>query len=90
MKIQASLPLQQVEGVRGSGKGARGKASDAAGDRVRLSSEARFIQDLRDAAGALPEVRGDAVAQARADIASGTLGTPDDIEATIDGILAGF
>ena len=90
MKIQASLPLQQVDGVRGSGKDARGRVDRSGGDRVRLSSEARFIQDLRDAAGSLPEVRGEAVAQARADIASGNLGTPEDIEATIDGILAGF
>lgn len=90
MKIQLTLPVHQIEGVRAIGTGAQPPVPQTPSDQVRLSGTARFIQGLRDSAGSTPEVRTDAVAEARADMATGRLGSEQDIEAALDGLLAGF
>jgi len=90
MKIQLTLPVHQVDGIRAVGAGAQPPAKKTPSDQVRLSDTARFIQGLRDSADSTPDVREDAVATARADLAAGRLGGEQDVEAALDGLLAGL
>ena len=90
MKIHLTLPVSQVDGVRAIGTGAQPPVPKTPSDSVSLSGTARFIQGLRDSAGSTPEIRTDVVEQARADVASGRLGSDQDVEAALDGLLAGF
>ena len=63
--------------------------SEQTGD-VSRSDILQFIQDLKDDASQMPNVRADLVAQAKADISAGSLGTDSDLNATINALLVGF
>ena len=64
-------------------------SSEQTGD-VSRSDILQFIQDLKDDASQMPSVRADLVAQAKADISSGSLGSDADLNATINALLVGF
>ncbi len=70
------------------GRPAAAATAQQAGAAATLSPSS-FVSELGAAARAHPhgEVRADVVAQAKADIASGRLGSPEDLERTIDRFL---
>lgn len=83
MPVAPMAPTTRV----GTVSGARSVAAiSQPGVKVELSSS---MSALRDAARAKPygEVRADVVAQAKADIASGRLGSREDVDRTIDAFL---
>jgi anti-sigma28 factor (negative regulator of flagellin synthesis) len=89
MKIQGSHPLFRLESVNGSRNNAqvkRGQTGTGA-DSVRLSGEALWLQDLKEAIESIPQVRVDEVARARQDIATGELGSEADLENTVNALL---
>lgn len=93
MKITGSGPLGSVAGI-GAGDGrpptsTTSLPSPTQVDPVRLSTSAQFLQELRSEVEAIPTIRSDAVSQARADIQNGTLGHGDDLDRTVDALLAG-
>ena len=57
-----------------------------AGDRVEISEHARHLSRIK----ALPEVRQERVAAARAAIEDGSLDTPQNLETAIENLLAEF
>ena len=61
----------------------------AEGD-VRLAGGARFVSEVRAAVNTLSEVRALEIVRAREDVASGQLLTDTEIEAAVDGLLAGL
>jgi len=64
-------------------------SSEQTGD-VSRSDILQFIQDLKDDASQMPNVRADLVEQAKADISAGSLGSDADLNATINALLVGF
>ncbi|MEL6344830.1 MAG: flagellar biosynthesis anti-sigma factor FlgM [Myxococcota bacterium] len=66
------------------------RAAPTAGDRVSISEEARFLQELRDAANGMGEVREDVIQQAREDIEAGRIGNEEDMRRAIDALLMEF
>lgn len=62
------------------------RASSGA-DRVTISDEARFLQELRDAAGGLGDIRPDVVEAARADLEAGRIGTEEDYQRAIEALF---
>lgn len=89
MKIQGAHPLFRLESVNGTRKDTQVKSGGGGtgADNVRLSGEAQWLQDLKEAIDSIPEVRVDEVARARQDIASGTLGSESDIESAVNALL---
>jgi len=89
MKIQGAHPLFRLESVNGKRNDARpeGGRTGSGADNVRLSGEAQWLQDLKEAIESIPKVRVDEVARARQDIASGNLGTESDLENTVNALL---
>ncbi len=88
MKIQGSHPLFRLESVNGKRNEVRAKHNSQPGaDNVRLSGEAQWLQDLKEAIESIPKVRVGEVARARQDIASGNLGSESDIENTVNALL---
>jgi cyanophycinase-like exopeptidase len=93
MKIDTTTNIRLIEGVRATKQSSRAGGSlggTSAGATVSISSEAQWLRELQGAAGEMPDVRVDEVAQAKADIVSGALDSEVEIEAAIDGLLAGF
>ena len=89
MKIQGAHPLFRLESVNGARNDARVKTGESGSksDSVRLSGEAQWLQDLKEAIESIPDVRVDEVARARQDIASGNLGTESDLENAVNALL---
>jgi flagellar biosynthesis anti-sigma factor FlgM len=89
MKIQGAHPLFRLESVNGTRNTAQVKRGQAGStsDTVRLSGEAQWLQDLKEAIDSIPEVRVDEVARARQDIANGNLGSDSDIESAVNALL---
>jgi len=88
MKIQGAHPLHRLESVNGSRNDARVKQpASQKSDAVRLSGEAQWLQDLKEAIDSIPQVRVDEVARARQDIANGELGSPSDLVSTVNALL---
>ena len=81
MKIEGNRPTQETESLtRADAKGTKAapnRAADA-GDRVDVSADAKkaqgLVADAVKAANALPEIRAEAVARAKAKLESGELG----------------
>ncbi len=63
------------------------KVSDGVGDRVRLSDEAQFIRELQGKMGELDGIRASVVEQAQSDLVEGKIGSPEDLERTINALL---
>jgi len=90
MKIQGTHPLvklESVNGVRNDARVQRSSGSNSGTDNVRLSGEAQWLQDLKEAIDSIPAVRVDEVARARQDIANGNLGSDADLESTVNALL---
>ena len=91
MKIQGGLLVHKLSSLQSLGnEGQQPHKSVQGAERIELSGAARFIQNLRSDASELPDLRMDAVEQAKADVANGTLGTEEDLEAAVDALLLGF
>ena len=72
--------------VQPAGKVAR--AAPVSGeDRVTISDEARFLAELRDAAGGMDNIRPEVVEAARADMEAGRIGTEEDYKRAIEALL---
>ncbi len=70
-------PADEARGARsGSSSSAARSAADRSADRVTLSDRAQALQETRQAALDVPEVRSDRVAAVRAKLADGSL-APD-------------
>ena len=89
MKIQGAHPLFRLESVNGTRNNAQvtRSKSGAEPDSVRLSGEALWLQDLKEAIESIPQVRVDAVDRARQDIANGSLGSDEDLDNTVNALL---
>ena len=88
MKIDAYTEiarLYRIDSVRAPQKAA--PVTSVADDQISLSSDARFLNELRQATEEIPEVRMDVVEQTRAELAAGTIGTEQDLERAIDALL---
>jgi hypothetical protein len=84
MKISSLAPVVAArEAVAGKQRPAAPSTSQ---DRVALSAGGAWVQSLRDGLSQIPPVRADAVSQARADIASGELDSPANIDALLDAL----
>ena len=92
MKIDGTLNIPQLQGVQPANQqhAATSAQPQQQSDSVQLSDSARWVQDLQESTAGQDEVRLDMVEQAKADIASGSLGSDDDLNAAVDAILAGF
>jgi len=88
MKIQGTHPLFRLESVNDTRNNAQVKQGAQSGaDNVRLSGEAQWLQDLKEAIDSIPDVRIQEVSRARQDIASGDLGSEADMENTVNALL---
>lgn len=93
MKITSRPETPQVQSLTTDAKTASSSSASGSGEpepaaRLSLSSDASFIQALRDEAGSLDEVRPEIVAEARAEIEAGTLGDNVDVDQMVDALLA--
>ncbi len=80
----------KVDGIRRERGEVRAEAASSGSTDVSRSELLQFIQDLKEDAGRMPPVRADLVEQAKADIASGALGSDEDLDAAVNALLAGF
>ncbi len=87
MKIAAIHTAPQVEQVSSRSKRAGGKEPTSGEISVSLSPSARFVSDVRDAAGELGEVLADEVERAERDIADGQLEQRMDWDDVLDGLI---
>lgn len=87
MKIAAIHTAPQVESVSTRGKRASDKEAPSGEISVSLSQGARFVSDVRDAAGELGEVLTDEVERAERDIADGQLEQRMDWDDVLDGLI---
>jgi hypothetical protein len=92
MKIQGTPVLHQAERIqRPAARPAVESVERAApAEEVRLEGGAKFIAEVRADAATLSEVRAHEVIRAREDIATGQLMTDAEVEAAVDGLLAGL
>lgn len=70
---------------RGAKEG--GRTPPGGEDRVTLSDEARFLQELRELGGGLGTTRPEVVEAARADLEAGRIGTEEDYERAIEALF---
>jgi len=92
MKIQGTPVMTQMERLQGTAARPSVEASERASrtDDVQLAGGARFISELKSAAATLSVVRAEEVVRAREDLQTGRLLTDTEIEAAVDGLLAGL
>ena len=64
----------------------RAPAKPNTNDRVALSATGSWVQSMREGLGKIPNVRADAVGQAKADIASGQIDSDQNIDALLDAL----
>jgi len=87
MKIAAILTAPQVEQVNSRTKRAADKEAPSGEISVSVSDSARFVSDIRDAAGDVSEVLADEVERAERDIADGQLEQRMDWSDVLDGLI---
>jgi anti-sigma28 factor (negative regulator of flagellin synthesis) len=88
MKVHGSHPLYRLESVKGTKTEQRTTTtSQVRNDAVQLSGEAQWLQELKSAAGDIPEVRVDEVDRARQDISNGGLGNEEDLENAVNALM---
>jgi hypothetical protein len=88
MKIEQPTLYRQIapDKVRtGSSISESGASSESSS--VSLSSSASFIQQLKGASQSIQDIRPEVVEQARKDLASGSVGTPEDYKQAISALL---
>jgi hypothetical protein len=84
MKITTLAPVVAArEAVAGKPRTA---TKESGQDRVALSTTGAWVQDLRAGLSKIPNVRADAVAQAKADLASGEIDSDQNIDALLDAL----
>jgi len=88
MRILNTLPVRDVEAARAGARATRPVVRESAVDGVQLSSEGRFVQELRNEVGATTGLRPAVISQARADIAAGVLEA--DVDSAVDALLSGM
>lgn len=92
MKILGTPVLPTAERLtRSAGRASVDVASqgEAASD-VTLAGGARFVSEVRAAASTISEVRALEIVRAQEDVRSGEILTDAEIEAAVDGLLAGL
>lgn len=89
MKIQSSSPVVPVEHSSSSGGRAAAQNQDQPATKVSLSSDAGFVESLREKASPAP-FREDVVADVKAQLAAGTFEQSVDMDRTLDGLMAGL
>ena len=87
MKIAAIHTAPQVEQVSSRSKRAADREAASGEISVSLSESARFVSDVRDAAGEVGEVLADEVERAERDIADGQLEQRTDWDDVLDGLI---
>ena len=88
MKVSALISPAAVEPTSSRAKRAPGR-NEAGGEvSVKLSGDARWTQDVRNAASQLQEFLPEEVDRAKADIADGSLEAAADWEEVLDAMLA--
>jgi hypothetical protein len=87
MKISSIVTPPQVE--RGSARDKRGPVRDAPGAAisVQVSTDARWLADIKEAAASLDDVDLDQIAQAQQDLADGQLEQRADWDAVLDALI---
>jgi anti-sigma28 factor (negative regulator of flagellin synthesis) len=87
MKITGPNPVRNVDPVAPSGRKERASAPSGSPDNVQISTDAKFLREVRDAAAQMPSVRGEEVERAQADIADGALEANTDLERVVDALM---
>jgi len=86
--VSETPAISSIQSGLGSARDATSSGESTPAARTSLSSDAAFVQALRDESGGIDGIRPDVVAEARAEIAAGTLGDNIDVEQMIDALLA--
>jgi flagellar biosynthesis anti-sigma factor FlgM len=91
MKIQSMPPIAPVETPTTSAGGASPQTSspESPATRVSLSSDAGFVDALREKASPAP-FRQDLVDQVKAQLADGSFESSVDMDRVVDGLMAGL
>ena len=91
MKIQSTPPIAPIETATTQSGGAQTQSSgnDSPATRVSLSSDAGFVDEMREKAGPAP-FRQDLVDEVKAQLASGTFEDSVDMDRVVDGLMAGL
>ncbi len=87
MKITGPNPVRNVDPVSPSGRKEKASAPSGSTDSVQISTDAKFLRDVRSTAAEMPSVRGEEVERAQADIADGALEANTDLERVVDALL---
>ncbi len=88
MKVSALISPPAVEPTSARAKRAPNRNEAGGQVSVELSGDARWTQDVRNAASQLPEFLPEEVERAKADIADGSLEDAADWEEVLDAMLA--
>ncbi len=91
MKIQSTPPIAPVETPTTSSGGAQPQAgaNDSPATKVSLSSDAGFVDEMREKAGPAP-FRQNLVDDVKAQLADGTFEDSVDMDRVVDGLMAGL
>lgn len=92
MKIQSTpllTPIERHQGTASRPSVESSQRAERSGD-VQVTGGARFVAEVKASAETFSEVRAQEVARARNDMADGSLLTEAEIEAAVDGLLAGL
>jgi len=91
MKIQSLPPIAPAESPTTSAGGTPSQdgGADSPATRVSLSSDAGFVDELRDRASPTP-FRQDLVDQVKAQLADGSFESSVDMDRVVDGVMAGL
>ncbi len=91
MKIQSTPPIAPVETPTTSsgGPASEGAGADSPATKVSLSSDAGFVDQMRDKASPAP-FREDVVEQVKAQLADGTFEASVDMDRVVGGLMAGL
>jgi flagellar biosynthesis anti-sigma factor FlgM len=87
MKIQGTHPLYRLQSSSSTRSDDRVKQSSNNKDGVSLSGEAQWLSELKEAVESIPDVRVGEVQQAKADIASGEIGSESDLENAVNALF---
>ncbi len=92
MKVQSTPTFVPVEAMaRPSARTSAGAVeSSVKPESVTVTGGAKFVSDVRGASASFSLVLADEVARAKADIANGRLMSDVEIDAAVDGLLAGL
>ena len=89
MKIQSTTPVIPVADAGSPSGRAATQSQDQPATKVSLSSDASFVEGMRDKASPAP-FRDDLVQEVKAQLAAGTFEQSVDMDRTLDGLMAGL